>query len=60
MNAKNSSVFKLLNIMGRTRSIQENKNGPGTTVNAGVAAQSQVCSEYVICLTKGMCEMARE
>lgn len=46
--------------MGRTASIQENKNGSGTTVTAGAAAQSQACSECVTCLTKGMCEMARE
>lgn len=46
--------------MGRTRSIQENKNDPGATVTAGAAAQSQACSECVTCLTKGLCEMARE
>lgn len=37
-NAKNLPVFKLFNIMGRSRSIQESKNGPGTTVFAGAAA----------------------
>lgn len=47
--------------MERTRSVQEDRNGPGTAVTAvRGAAQPQSCSpECMSSLTKGMCERAR-